>query len=418
MGELLMPSLGADMEAGTVVEWLVKPGDIVHKGDIVAVVDTDKANIDIETFEGGTVGEVLVPIGLRVAVGTPLATLVADGAVEARPTTVAPAAVEPTPARAIEPALARTAEPTPARAIEPPTDGSVAPTRTDLHSPLLRRLARHLGVDVDAVQGTGPGGTVTRHDIERVATDRQAEPPAPPPRPAAQATGPSPVRGPDQQLTMRRAIGNLMSRSAREIPHYHVATHIDMSCALTWLERTNLERPVHERLLPAALLMKAVALAAKRYPELNGFWIDDAFQPADAVHLGVAISLRGGGLIAPAIHDADRLDLAELMGALRDLVDRTRSGHLRSSEMSDPTLTVTSLGDQGVELVHGLIYPPQVALVGFGKIVERPWATDGMIGARRIVTATVAGDHRATDGMRGARFLDTIDHLLQEPAAL
>jgi len=191
-----------------------------------------------------------------------------------------------------------------------------------------------------------------------------------------------------------------------------------MSARLTWLERTNLERPVHERLLPAVLLLKAVALTAKRYPELNGFWVDGAFRPADAVHLGVAVSLRGGGLISPAIHDADGMDLTTLMHALRDLVERTRSGHLRSSEMSDPTLTVTSLGDQGVELVHGLIYPPQVALVGFGRILERPWATGGMIGARPVVTATLAGDHRASDGMRGARFLDTVDHLLQEPAAL
>jgi pyruvate dehydrogenase E2 component (dihydrolipoamide acetyltransferase) len=410
MGDLLMPSLGADMETGTVIEWLVKPGDIVHKGDIVAVVDTDKANIDIETFEGGTVSELLVPLGRRVPVGTPLATLLTVGAPEpsaARPAPPPPAAgpaiVEVTP----EPAAQIVVTPRPAPALG----------GAELHSPLLRRLARHLGVDLEALQGTGPGGTVTRDDIEHAAA-AQAQPVAVTPARPAEETRPTPVRGPDQQLAMRRAIANLMSRSAREIPHYHLTTPIDMSAALTWLERTNLERPVHERLLPAVLLLKAVALTATRYPELNGFWIDGAFRPADAVHLGVAVSLRGGGLIAPAIHDADGMDLTSLMHALRDLVERTRSGHLRSSEMSDPTLTVTSLGDQGVELVHGLIYPPQVALVGFGRILERPWATGGMIGARPIVTATLAGDHRASDGMRGARFLDTIDHLLQEPAAL
>ena len=411
MGDLLMPSLGADMEAGTVIEWLVKPGDIVHKGDVVAVVDTDKANIDIETFEGGTVGELLVPLGRRVAVGTPLATLLTVGTAEpsaARPASpppvAGPATVEVTPEPAAQIVV------TPRRA--------TAPGGAELHSPLLRRLARHLGVDLDALQGTGPGGAVTRDDIERAAAAAPAEPGAAVRVLPPEETAPSVVRGPDQQLAMRRAIANLMSRSAREIPHYHLATRIDMSAALTWLERTNLERPVHQRLLPAVLLLKAVALTAKRYPELNGFWVDSAFRPSDAVHLGVAVSLRGGGLIAPAIHDADGMDLTTLMHALRDLVERTRSGHLRSSEMSDPTLTVTSLGDQGVELVHGLIYPPQVALVGFGRILERPWATGGMIGARTIVTATLAGDHRASDGMRGARFLDTIDHLLQEPAAL
>ena len=413
MGDLLMPSLGADMEAGTVIEWLVKPGDIVHKGDIVAVVDTDKANIDIETFEGGTVGELLVPLGRRVPVGTALATLLTVGAPE--PSAAPPAPPPPVARRATvevapEPAAEVVAAPRPVPA--------PAPGGAELHSPLLRRLARHLGVDLGALQGTGPGGAVTRDDIERAAAAAPSEPAAAVAVLSPEETAPSAVRGPDQQLAMRRAIANLMSRSAREIPHYHLATRIDMSAALTWLERTNLERPVHERLLPAVLLLKAVALTARRYPELNGFWVDDAFRPADAVHLGVAVSLRGGGLIAPAIHDADSMDLTTLMHALRDLVERTRSGHLRSSEMSDPTLTVTSLGDQGVELVHGLIYPPQVALVGFGRILERPWATGGMIGGRPIVTATLAGDHRASDGMRGARFLDTIDHLLQEPAAL
>jgi pyruvate dehydrogenase E2 component (dihydrolipoamide acetyltransferase) len=136
------------------------------------------------------------------------------------------------------------------------------------------------------------------------------------------------------------------------------------------------------------------------------------------VHLGVAVSLRGSGLIAPAIHDADRLTLQELMDSLRDLVGRVRSGRLRSSEMADSTVTVTNLGDQGVDDVHGVIYPPQVALVGFGRIAERPWASDGMLGVRPTVRATLAADHRASDGLVGARFLTTLDRLLQNPEEL
>jgi pyruvate dehydrogenase E2 component (dihydrolipoamide acetyltransferase) len=393
MGELLMPSLGADMEAGTVIEWLVKPGDVVHKGDIVAVVDTDKADIDIETFEGGTVGDLLVPVGRRVPVGTPIASLLAAGRATVSAAPVAP----PPPAPPPPPSL-------------PPSEGHVGEVR----SPLLRRLARHLGVDIDELEGSGPGGSVTRHDIEAAAARRTPSPPVSTEAPVT----PIGRRSDDQQLAMRRAIGNLMSRSAREIPHYHLTSQIDLSGALVWLEQTNLERGVHDRVLPAALLLKAVAMAATRFRDLNGFWIDDAFHQADAVHLGVAISLRGGGLVAPAIHHADAMDLVTLMAALRDLVARTRAGHLRSSEMADPTLTVTSLGERGVEVVHGLIYPPQVALVGFGTIVERPWAANGMIGVRPIVTATLAADHRASDGIRGARFLATIDQLLQEPATL
>jgi pyruvate dehydrogenase E2 component (dihydrolipoamide acetyltransferase) len=216
---------------------------------------------------------------------------------------------------------------------------------------------------------------------------------------------------------MRHAIGELMARSKREIPHYYLATTIDLAAATAWLAERNAQRPVTERLLPAALLLKATALAAKQVPALNGFW-GAGFQAAPAVHLGVAVSLRGGGLVAPAIHDTDALTVDELMAALRDLVERARAGRLRSSEMSDPTLTVTNLGDRGAEEVYGVIYPPQVALVGFGTITERPWAANGLLGVRATVRATLAADHRASDGHEGSRFLTIIDDLLQAPEAL
>ncbi len=402
MGELLMPSLGADMDAGTVIEWLVKPGDHVHRGDIVAVVDTDKADVDIEVFETGTVSELLVPLGIKVPVGTPLARL--DGA-------VAPAAPPPT-----EPAVSPPSEPEVAL-LAPPPEPPARPAETvtqapapagETHSPIVRRLAHHLGIDLAAVVGTGPHGSITRHDVEQAAATRAAPPPI----------TTTTRRTDDQPLAMRRAIAKLMTRSAREIPQYHLATRIDLSSALVWLEQANLERPVSERILPAILLLRATALAAKKFPDFNGFWIDDELRPSLSVHLGVAIALRTGGLIAPAIHDADAKDLDTLMRELRDLVGRTRSGHLRSSEMADPTLTVTNLGDNGVEVVHGLIYPPQVALVGFGTILEQPWASDGMVGSRRTVTATLAADHRASDGARGARFLSHIDRLLRDPREL
>jgi pyruvate dehydrogenase E2 component (dihydrolipoamide acetyltransferase) len=216
---------------------------------------------------------------------------------------------------------------------------------------------------------------------------------------------------------MRNAIADLMARSKREVPHYYLATTVDLAAATAWLTAENARRPVTERLLPAALLLKATALAAREVPALNGFW-DGAFRPSSAVHLGVAVSLRGGGLLAPAIHDADQLSLDELMAALRDLVQRARSGGLRSSEMSDPTLTVTNLGDQGADEVQAVIYPPQVAIVGFGRIVDRPWAVDGLLGVRPTVRATLAADHRASDGHEGSKLLAAIDRHLQAPEAL
>ncbi|HSC64627.1 MAG TPA: 2-oxo acid dehydrogenase subunit E2, partial [Caldimonas sp.] len=208
-------------------------------------------------------------------------------------------------------------------------------------------------------------------------------------------------------------MGNLMARSKREVPHYYLRSAIELSEPLARLRAANAARPVAERVLPAALLLHAVARAAHEVPEVNGFWIDGEHRRSEAVHLGVAISQRGGGLIAPAIHDADRKDLEELMRDLRDLVARARRGGLRSSEMADPTITVTNLGDQGVDEVLGVIYPPQVALVGFGRIQDRPWAVDGMLGVRPVVTATLSADHRASTGAEGARFLTALERHLR-----
>ncbi|MBO1418965.1 2-oxo acid dehydrogenase subunit E2 [Streptomyces sp. FH025] len=217
---------------------------------------------------------------------------------------------------------------------------------------------------------------------------------------------------------MRLAVGDLMARSKREIPHYYLSTTVDLSAAVGWLRERNRQLPVSERLVPAALLLKAAALAAREVPQLNGFWTEGGFVPAPTVHLGVAVALRGGGLIAPALHDAADLTPAELMGRLRDLVSRARGGRLRGSETSDPTITVTSLGDQGVEAVFGVIYPPQVALVGLGRVVERPRAVGGMVGVGPVVTATLSADHRASDGATGARYLTALDRLLQKPEEL
>lgn len=209
-----------------------------------------------------------------------------------------------------------------------------------------------------------------------------------------------------------------MSRSKREIPHYYVGTTVDLHALTTWLTRTNRERAVSDRIVPAAALLRATALAARRMPQLNGFWTEDAFVPGDGVHLGVAVSVRNGALVAPALHAADALALPDLMRALRDLVQRARGGRLTRTELTEPTLTVTDLGDQGVEEVIGVIQPPQVALVGIGRVVERPWAVDGLLGVRPVVRMTLSGDHRATDGYTGARFLATVDELLQRPEEL
>jgi pyruvate dehydrogenase E2 component (dihydrolipoamide acetyltransferase) len=217
---------------------------------------------------------------------------------------------------------------------------------------------------------------------------------------------------------MRGAIGAAMARAKREIPHYYLSTAIDMSAALAWLRAENERRPVAERLLPVALLVKAVALALREVPELNGHWVDGAFRPGSGIHVGCAVALRGGGLVAPALHDADRQELGRLTRQIVDLVARVRAGSLRSSEFTDPTITVTSLGERGVDAAFGVIYPPQVALVGFGRIAERAVVVGSGVAARPVVTATLSADHRASDGHRGGLFLMAVGEQLQHPEAL
>lgn len=390
MAEFRMPALGADMESGTLVAWLVKPGDTVKRGDIVAEVETQKGIIEVEIFQSGVIERLLVEEGTSAPVGTPLAIVRVEGEPE-------PAAPPPTPPPA-----------PPAGAVSPaapaaPSDRWVAgPAGRVRISPAARKLAETLGVDPAAVQGTGPGGAVQIADIERAAAARAAQP-APPADPRA---------------AMRRAIAAAMARSKREIPHYYLATEIDLTDTLAWLEQANAQRPVTERIVPAALLLKAVALAVRKVPEMNGFWRNDTFEPSPAVHPGVAIALRGGGLVAPAIHDVASLSLSEVMARLRDLVVRARAGRLRSSELSDPTITVTNLGEQGVTSVFGVIYPPQVALVGFGRINQRPWVVDGRVEPRAIVVASLSADHRASVGHRGGVFLSEIGRVLQAPEHL
>jgi pyruvate dehydrogenase E2 component (dihydrolipoamide acetyltransferase) len=217
---------------------------------------------------------------------------------------------------------------------------------------------------------------------------------------------------------MRHAIAAAMSKSKREIPHYYLETKIDLTRALAWLEAENRKRSLPERLLPAVLMLKAVALALRDVPELNGFWLDGGFKAADGVHIGLAIAMKGGGLVAPAVHDADRKTLDELMAALNDLIPRARSGRLRSSEMTDATATLTNLGDLGVDTVFGVIYPPQVALVGLGKFSRQPWVENETVCVRPVLTATLAADHRATDARRGGQFLEALNRRLQTPEQL
>jgi pyruvate dehydrogenase E2 component (dihydrolipoamide acetyltransferase) len=409
-----MPSLGADMDRGKILEWCKRVGEPIARGDIVAVVDTDKAEIEVESFTAGVLEEILVPVGETVPVGVPIARIRVPGGeslpaaapvpVTAPPPVAAPApSAVPAPAPpSVRPALTGPAAPAP-----PP-----AQARRPHATPLARRVAAELGVDLTQLEGTAPDGSITREDVERAAARRPA---------AAAAVPERAARAPESRervASVRSAIAAAMERSNREIPHYYLATRIDLARALAWLAESNAARPIAARILPAALFVRALALAAREVPEVNGFWREGAFVPGDGVHVGLIVSLRQGGLLAPALHDADQKPLEKIMSELRDVVARARAGKLRSSEVSGATISLTNLGDQGVERVFGVIMPPQVALVGFGRVSEQPVAVAGMLAVRPTVDVTLAGDHRASDGHRGGRFLTALARRLQSPEAL
>ncbi|MFP1631902.1 dihydrolipoamide acetyltransferase family protein [Zhengella sp. ZM62] len=392
MGTFRMPSLGADMEAGTLAEWLIKPGDTVKRGDIVAVVETQKGAIEIEIFEDGTVGDLVAQIGQTVPVGAPLAMILGKGESVAAPLQPEQQ-VPPAEAPAVEPVPARTEE-----AASPPAGRPAVATGAFVRaSPAARRLAQTRGIDLSGVTGSGPDGAIVLADIET----RAARPSA-----AGGAEG------------MRAAIAAAMARSKREIPHYYLAHDVDLSRAARFLEDANAGKPAAGRMLLIALFVKAVARACGKYPEFNGHMGENGFSPAATVHAGVAINIRGGGLVAPAIHDAQDMTAAALMAAISDLVARVRAGRYRSGELADSTITVSSLGDRGVDRLFGVIYPPQVAIVGFGTPRLRPWAEGTTVDARLVTTITLSADHRVSDGHRGALFLARIGQLLQEPESL
>lgn len=368
-----MPSLGADMESAVLMEWHVKEGDAVKKGQIIAEVETSKGVIEIEVFEDGIVKKLLVAPETDCKVGMPLAIIASADDTMAQ--------TEKTKQKSIT------------------KEQNLAQEERIKISPAARKRAVELGVDLNQI--TPIEGVIQLSQIEAVAPTKE--------------------KSADKEKFkdgMRQAIAAAMSRSNAEIPHYYLATSINMTPALEYLKELNRERNINERILPVALLVRAVVLSLKEVPQLNGFWQDSEMQLSKEIHPGIAIALRGGGLITPALVDAQEMSLDDTMHSLSELITRTRTGKLRSSEMTQQTITITNLGDLGVESVYGVIYPPQLAIVGFGAIMNKPWAEKDALCVRKVMSATLAGDHRATDGRIGALFLDKLNRYLQKPEEL
>lgn len=367
MIEFLMPSLGADMEAGILREWFKKPGDRVKRGDILADVETQKGIIDIEVFEDGIIEKLLIKENEKVPVGTAMAL-------------ISPL----TEKKALD--------------IKPKEEEKFSVSHRTRISPLAKKLAEENNIDLRQIKGSGEDGVITRIDVEKSihSNDKKEN---------------------SSSEGLRMAIAAAMSKSNREIPHYYLETKIDMTLALDWLKERNKALPVAERILPVVLFIKAIATALTKFPDLNATW-ENGLRRIQKKNIGVVINLRDGGVVIPAIMDVDTKGIPEIMKALSDLIQRARMMKLRSSELSESSITLTNLGDNAVETVFGVIYPPQVALIGIGNIHEEPWAEKGMLNARPVVHITLSADHRATDGHTGARFLEAVKELLSNPSEL
>lgn len=444
MTDFKMPSLGADMEAGTLVEWRKKPGDLLQPGDIIAEVDTQKGLIEIEVFEGGILDKYLIEVGDKVPVGTPMASLRPEG------TTGVPEKVneqvhpiqekeKPEEAQATEhsekvniPSEEKLSEEKSFKDKPSEETSSEEKFSEEKHrikiSPLARSIAEKNRLDLSGITGTGEGGAIIKADVEKAMAAKKEEKTEVPAREQMEAqvsqklkTEPEikerEVTSETPQESIRKAVAAAMSLSNREIPQYYLEKRIDMLKALTWLKETNQQREISARLMPAVLFIKAVAKAIDSAPALNAVW-ENGLQLRNEVNIGFVVSLRSGGILVPAIKNADLKSTDEIMTSLNDIIPRARAMKLRSSELSESTITLTSLGENGSDKVFGVIYPPQVAIVGFGSIIDEPVVQKGMLAIRPVVHVTLAGDHRATDGLTGSRFLEALNNHLQNPETL
>lgn len=392
MGIFTLPSLGSDMETGTLAEWLVSPGDRIHRGDVVAVIETQKGAIEIECFEEGTVQELLAETGKELPVGAPLALIV-------RPEDTSSEIVS-VPVETSSPPVTSSAGPTAkmkhASAASPPV--GIVPA-----SPAARRRARDLNVDLATLKGSFPGGGIVLADVETAAAETQAL---------------KSHKPPSAMDEMRMAIGAAMARAKQTIPHFYLSHTLDIQPAIDWLAKHNEAAAPAERILPTALFVRAAVRSAEKVQVTNGHYVEGAFRPFKHVNAGIAVALRGGGLVAPALIHAEQMNLAETMAGMRDLVGRARAGRLRNSEMTEGTMTISSLGKTGAEEMTGVIFPPQVALVCLGAPQIRPWVVAGDVVPRAVVTLTLSVDHRVSDGRKATRFVSEFQAAVSEPETL
>ena len=407
ISEVVMPQMGSDMTEGTIVRWVKNEGDPVERGEIIAEIETDKANVEIEAFESGVFRKVLVGEGETVSIGTVIAVIASpeedlsqyEGvAVAAKPAVAAAAA----PAAEAKPAQA------PAQAAAPaPTNGRVRA------SPVARKLAQEKGIDLAQLRGSGPDGRIVRRDVE-AAIERG--PAGLAPAPVATPGAPGEVRVVPMSR-IRQTIARRMAQSKREAPHYYITLDIDMTEAERIRRQLNEAVDGYPHVSVNDLIVKASAIALARHPIFNTWFVEGEVRQHQAINVCIAIALEEG-LIAPAILDCQSKTLAQIAEASRSLAERARSGALKAEEYSGGTFTISNLGMYDIESLIAIIQPPQTAILGVGSVRETPVVRDGQVTVAQLMKVALSADHRVTDGALGAQFLNEIRRFLESPAAL
>ena len=431
--DVCMPRLSDTMEEGRILKWLKQPGDRIEIGDIIAEVETDKADMEMEALDEGVLIEILVPEGGMVPVGGVMARLgAADEIVAADSAAPAPTAengiAEPPPP---EP-TASPPVPTPAPKVRELREIRVQrePTPAEetgrlLASPVVRRMAQELRLDLSQVPGSGPGGRIVKRDLEAytaaqapldATAESQAESQAEP-HPEARASA-DPVAATREPFSrMRATIAKRMSESMREAPHFYLTAEINMSEAVRLRTALKASNRVTEDVTYTHLLMKAVAIALVRHPRLNASFGGDAREYQDHINIGLAVSLDDG-LLVPVLHDCDSLSLLEIAAQATALVERARSGKPRAEDLTGGTFTISNLGMLPIEHFTAIINQPQAAILAVGAIKERPVVRDGQVTIASTMLVTLSCDHRLLDGMTGGQFLQELKSLLENPVGL
>jgi pyruvate dehydrogenase E2 component (dihydrolipoamide acetyltransferase) len=429
--EILMPALSPTMTEGKLAKWLKAEGDKVASGDVLAEIETDKATMEVEAVDEGTLGKILVPAGAEgVAVNTPIALLLAEGedpsALAKAPAPAARAPATPGPASpAPQPAAAPAASTAPAAATLAPAGGRI------LASPLARRLAANAGLDLARIAGSGPRGRIVKADVENAIARGVGKPvpgavpaavaptaPAPVPVTPAPAVGQAAIAMPNS--TMRKVIAKRLSQSKREIPHFYLTTDCNIDELLKLREQLNGRTPEGAaafKLTVNDFVVKAVALAMRAYPDANCSWTDDAILLYQTVDVCVAVA-TANGLITPIVRNADQKGLSQISNEVRQLAGRAREGKLLPEEYQGGGFTISNLGMYGIREFSAIINPPQSCLLAVGAAEKRPIVRDGALAVATMMTCTLSTDHRSVDGAKAAEFLGVFRKLIEDPLTM